>query len=626
MTNKPVYDMVFERLKLIVVTTEEGNIIGVRDTSSSDGNGRCALPWSCSNPQNSESQKRVFWEDMKFFKRKTLGKRCVQSTWHGRLGNIVVMGSSTWASIPRKNRPLPYRRNFVLTRSAAKQQKIESDYVDEVKTGQLKVFVDADAMMEHLMERFESCYHEGYYCRSIYVIGGRSVYEYFLKNHLAKIKKIYVSTISKDIFSVPEAGTNNEREYIALDILDQLRGGQLKSKYERTERYFFLEDKNEDTTRQRSFFSLEDSNDDDDDGRKPAIVVSRYTRVDNEEENGYLNLLAKCLRVGKKQPNARTGIPVYVCFGETLRFDVRNGRMPVMTTKRVFWRGAVEEMLFFLSGNTDTALLEQKGVKIWRDNTSREFLDARGLRDYKEGDMGPTYGFMFRHSGAEHLYRGCDYLGSEDHRVDKMLLSSEDKSEGFDQVEECLRLICTDPTSRRIMINLWSAANVDKMSLPPCLFNYIFFVDAHTNEISVHCTMRSADLFLGVPFNVVASTILLNIMCIVATNRLRQGYYHLDVQKEDTKAFTPGDVVFSFANAHVYENHVAAVETQLKRCPLRFPTLKIVAHQKDEAVAGGMTKKKTSLDEYLCVEDFASENFIIEDYYCDKTIKADMAV
>merc|ERR1711874_459623 len=219
-----------------------------------------------------------------------------------------------------------------------------------------------------------------------------------------------------------------------------------------------------------------------------------------------------------------------------MRFDLRKS-FPVLTTKRVFWRGVFEELLWFVRGDTNAKHLSEKGVKIWDGNGSKEFLDKRGLGHREEGDLGPVYGFQWRHFGAKYVDMHTDYTG-----------------QGVDQLAECIRKIKEDPTDRRILLTAWNPADLSEMALPPCHMFCQFYVA--NGELSCQMYQRSCDMGLGVPFNV-ASYSLLTCMIAHVTN------------------LKPGDFIHTLGDAHVYNNHITALEKQLKRSPRPFPTLEI---------------------------------------------------
>lgn len=183
-------------------------------------------------------------------------------------------------------------------------------------------------------------------------------------------------------------------------------------------------------------------------GTKTAL----YRIKKSHDEIQYLDCIARILEEGEKRDD-RTGVGTLSTFGTTMRYSLRNDTLPLFTTKRTFWRGIVEELLWFISGSTNAKHLSAKGVKIWDGNSSREFLDKRGLTEYQEGDIGPGYGFQWRHFGAK--YSGCnaDYT-----------------DEGVDQLAECIDKIRNNPTDRRIVLSAWNPVALKEMALPPCMF------------------------------------------------------------------------------------------------------------------------------------------------------------
>lgn len=170
------------------------------------------------------------------------------------------------------------------------------------------------------------------------------------------------------------------------------------------------------------------------------------------DELQYLRCIARILKEGEKRDD-RTGVGTLATFGTTMRYSLRDGTLPLFTTKRTFWAGIAKELLWFIAGSTDAKRLSEQGVRIWEGNSSREFLDKRGLVEYQEGDIGPGYGFQWRHFGAE--YRGCDadYTG-----------------EGVDQLAECIHKIRNNPTDRRIVMSAWNPTALKEMALPPCMY------------------------------------------------------------------------------------------------------------------------------------------------------------
>lgn len=242
-----------------------------------------------------------------------------------------------------------------------------------------------------------------------------------------------------------------------------------------------------------------------------------------EEEKGYLNLLQNILDNGVEKQD-RTGIGTKSLFGTQLRFSLRNDTIPILTTKKVFIRGVIEELLFFIRGETNTKLLENKGVNIWKGNTSREFLDKRGLKNYPEGEMGPMYGYKWRNF------------------------------HGVDQLSNALSLIKNDPNSRRIMVSAYDPSASNLTVLEPCHCFFQFYID--DEGLSCQWMQRSTDCFLGLPFNIVSYAALTHMMAKAAGLKAKE-------------------LIFSGGDTHIYNNHIEQVKEQLSRRPYDFPKLNI---------------------------------------------------
>lgn len=293
-----------------------------------------------------------------------------------------------------------------------------------------------------------------------------------------------------------------------------------------------------------------------------------YEVYSQNGETEYIDLLKDIVKNGESRPN-RTGVDTTSVFGRTIRFPFKDG-FPLLTTKRVFWKGVIEELLWFLRGDTSSARLSEKGVRIWEGNTSKEYLEKRGLGGYSEGDCGPVYGYQWRHWNAE--YGSCDdsYEGR-----------------GIDQIAQVIDSIKNDPYSRRHIISAWNVGQLDEMVLPPCHVLCQFFV-SKDGELSCQMYQRSADMFLGVPFNIASYAALTYIIA----------------RETDLK---PKELIMCFGDAHIYSNHMDAVEEQLQREQRKFPTLRI------SDAAGSY-------------ETLTMDDFIIEGYNPHGTIKAPMAV
>nr|4IQB_A Chain A, Thymidylate synthase [Caenorhabditis elegans]4IQB_B Chain B, Thymidylate synthase [Caenorhabditis elegans]4IQQ_A Chain A, Thymidylate synthase [Caenorhabditis elegans]4IQQ_B Chain B, Thymidylate synthase [Caenorhabditis elegans]4IQQ_C Chain C, Thymidylate synthase [Caenorhabditis elegans]4IQQ_D Chain D, Thymidylate synthase [Caenorhabditis elegans]4IRR_A Chain A, Thymidylate synthase [Caenorhabditis elegans]4IRR_B Chain B, Thymidylate synthase [Caenorhabditis elegans]4PSG_A Chai len=288
----------------------------------------------------------------------------------------------------------------------------------------------------------------------------------------------------------------------------------------------------------------------------------------NQDEYKYLKQVEQILREGTRRDD-RTGTGTISIFGMQSKYCLRNGTIPLLTTKRVYWKGVLEELLWFISGSTDGKLLMEKNVKIWEKNGDRAFLDNLGFTSREEGDLGPVYGFQWRHFGAKYVDCHTDYSG-----------------QGVDQLAEVIRQIKEQPDSRRIIMSAWNPSDLGQMVLPPCHTMCQFYVD--NGELSCQLYQRSGDMGLGVPFNLASYGLLTHMIAKVC-------------------GLKPGTLVHTLGDAHVYSNHVDALKIQLDREPYAFPKIRF-------------TRDVASID------DFTSDMIALDDYKCHPKIPMDMAV
>lgn len=261
----------------------------------------------------------------------------------------------------------------------------------------------------------------------------------------------------------------------------------------------------------------------------------------------YLDLLANTMTNGEDRQD-RTGVGTRSLFGAQLRFNLQDG-FPLVTTKKTHLKSVIYELLWFLRGDTNVNWLKERGVTIWD-----EWADERG-------DLGPVYGQQWR--------------------------SWPDRSGGtIDQIAEALRLIRDDQWSRRIIVTAWNPSDLPRMALSPCHCLFQFYVSR--NRLSCQLYQRSADLFLGVPFNI-ASYALLTMMIA------------------QVSGLEAGDFIHSFGDYHIYHNHFEQVKTQLGRSPRPLPNMRLNPQIK-------------------ILEDFRFEDFQLEDYQPWPMIKAPVAV
>lgn len=254
-------------------------------------------------------------------------------------------------------------------------------------------------------------------------------------------------------------------------------------------------------------------------------LVNCYTQT----VKAYLELLQRVLHEGRPRAD-RTGVGTRSVFGHQLRVDLRAG-FPALTTKKLHLRSIIHELLWFISGQTHVAPLQAQGVSIWDEWATPEQC-ARFNR--QPGDLGPVYGHQWRNFGAT-----PDPSGGYRH-------------DGVDQLQRLLDDIRTQPHSRRLIISGWNPREADQVTLPPCHTLFQFYVQ--DGELSCQLYQRSADVFLGVPFNIASYALLTHMVAQVCGLQV-------------------GDFVHSFGDAHLYNNHVAQAEKQLARSPRALPQL-----------------------------------------------------
>ena len=240
----------------------------------------------------------------------------------------------------------------------------------------------------------------------------------------------------------------------------------------------------------------------------------------NNDEIQYLDLL-KLVKENGIIKNTRNGI-TYSYFGHLLKFDINNNGFPLLTTKKIFFKGVVEELLWFLRGSVNSKELEEKGVNIWKGNSSREYLDANGFFDYDVGYLGPIYGYQWR---------------------------------SFNGIIDQLKYVLNElENSRRIIMTAWNPCQLEQQALPPCHILYNFY--KNNEYLSCMMYMRSTDLFLGLPFNIASTALLTLIIAKVSGMKVKE-------------------IAISMCDCHLYEEHIDAVDIQLNRNPFNFPNIEI---------------------------------------------------
>lgn len=457
-------------------------------------------------------------EDIKRFKQITSNKP----------NNVIIMGYNTWKSLPCDS--LPGRINIVLSNNNLSKINVDG--------------VVAFGSFEESIKYLEEIKHD-----DIFIIGGAQLYDYVINNYYDNINLIYETITNIEIMD----GRQNTVTYKDRDY---------EVKYITFTQDRFMEDyekiKSEKYNSKIKVFNKEDEVS----GEYIFNILQRKGNI-NYDELEYLNLLSKIRSSDMKRGSRNSS--VISSFGEKMKFDLREG-FPLLTTKKMGWKTILRELLWFIKGSTDNKELNDKNVHIWDANASEDFMKSRGL-DYEKDDLGPIYGFQWRHFGDKYINKNTEYNG------------------GIDQLKYVIDTIKNDPLSRRIIMSAWNPCDIDKMVLPPCHVMVQFYVDVDNNFIDAQLYQRSGDMFLGVPYNIASYSFLLHIICNLTGYKPR--YLHHII----------GD-------AHIYENHIESVDKQLSRTPYKFPNL--------------------SIEQIKDIDNLEESMFNISDYNCYGPIKTKM--
>jgi len=435
-------------------------------------------------------------EDMKFFRDTTIG--------NGR--NAVIMGRTTYESIPEEHRPLANRRCVVISRTWRQEEHPD--------IGVYSSLVDALAGIGSSINAYDD----------VFIAGGEQLYREAIRDFLYLCNKIYVTKFKTD-YACDQFFPYDDVKNIPLAF---------------------------DPVKTRDYV--------------------RYTFMPKatHDEYQYLNILREVTQEGEAKPD-RTGVGTRTIFGTKMTFDLRD-RLPIITTKRVSYDMIIKELLFFISGKTDTKILSSQGVKIWDANTSKEVLRANNLT-WDEGDMGPLYPHQWRHWGAEYEGSNKNYDG-----------------QGIDQLQKLIEGLRNDPHSRRHILTAWNPSQLSQMALAPCHVLAQFNVSGDRKWLDCQVYQRSGDLFLGIPFNITSYALLTAMISHITGLR-------------------PRKLIYLIGDSHIYNNHGEQVKRQLNRHPRPFPRLSF--------------RESTRIHE---IDDFTANSFIIEGYSSWAAIAADMAV
>jgi len=297
------------------------------------------------------------------------------------------------------------------------------------------------------------------------------------------------------------------------------------------------------------------------------------------EEYQYLNLIENILENGTWE-EGRNGKTKSI-FGASMRFSLKDGKIPILTTKKTAWKTCLKELLWFIRGDTDNTILKKQGVHIWDANGSREFLDSRGLTDYEVDELGPIYGYQWRNFNKPYLSNYIQKTKNQEElsglRIDDDWIEKESNQNGIDQLQQIIDAL-KDPkqrTSRRLVMTAWNPCQLDQMALPPCHILCQFNVH-DGNKLSCALYQRSNDEALGTCFNIASYSFLT----------------HLLAKHCGLEAY---EFVYFKGNCHLYEDHIETIKEQLNREPYPFPTVFI-------------KQVRENINDYQ-VEDFEIQNY-----------------
>jgi dihydrofolate reductase/thymidylate synthase len=409
--------------------------------------------------------------------------------------NIVVMGHNTWKSIPENFKPLNNRLNIILSKNNYSDL---SNYITQKNYKNVLVLNSIDEVIDIYKK----------YNETMWIIGGKQIYYDFLYcSDYIFITKLY----------------KNYNCDLVLDDNDVLKNYKI---------FFSSPIQNENGTNfQYLIYSKKESNNKEYEQKIINFInKNMHLNYKNTLDYNYINLVKEILET-QNYRQTRNGETIST-FGKHLKVNLKEG-FPLLTTKKVFWKGILRELLWFINSNTNSNDLVTKGVKIWQGNTTREFLDNLNL-PYQEGIGGPIYGWQWRKFNEK--YEWTDENGEKHF--------TEGNNKGFDQLQFIIDEIKKNPHSRRLMMSGWNPCQLNQMCLPPCHMSYQFYVN--NGALSCQMYQRSADVFLGLPFNIASTALLTHIIA---------NHTGLDVD----------NIYICIGDAHIYSDHLDAIKTQMSR-------------------------------------------------------------
>ena len=519
-------------------------------------------------------------EDMAIFRKKTLGK-------------IVVMGRSTFESMGSK--PLPGRYNIVVSKSWNPFAKTASNALYGTNTfdgtdalygtnanclEQASDTITVVSSIEQLCQLLTVLLLESYRSLAdVWVIGGGTLIKSLIK-HL----NTYIGSLHLTVFDKCGDESLESDQWIRFPTFDYELVETTKIQSGNIYHYDMKQP-----------ISVQ---------RIPIQCIDLLLTLDTNKctapsiEDAYLSLgerlLKSCTRTTRNS-NTKS------LFGERLEHDLAHG-FPLLTTKRMFWKGICEELLFFLRGETDTMALRNKGVKIWDGNTTKEFQESVGLGHLRENLMGPMYGYQWRFFGQPY-----DCTSGQPQQLDMAQDMAQDVAQATRNFADCDQLkrmidgLKQDPYGRRHMMTTYNP--IQSGVLAPCHSLVIQCYVESDERLSIQMYQRSADYFLGLPFNIASTALLCHILCKVIGRK-------------------PGRMTIVLGDVHIYESHESAVREQLTRIPAKFPTIRIKGNDNNDDNDDD-SDGKIDIDNLIAVESY-TDLIKLRDYKHYPAISAKM--
>jgi dihydrofolate reductase / thymidylate synthase len=470
-------------------------------------------------------------KDLQWFQKLTMSFMNIEKK------NVVVMGNKTWQSIPSNYKPLKNRINIILSKNNF------DNLIDETKN------LNNTMVISNIDEIFS---YYNLHKPVLWIIGGKQIYEYFLKySNYVFVTKIFSryncdnmlnDSLLNTFDNIFTSSVNNENGINFQYIVYKNNNAPMNTEYDNNDVIKYI---------------TNDCN----------ILYGNHLDID------YLNLVKDILSTNNIR-NTRNGETIS-SFGKHLKINLKEG-FPLLTTKKVFWKGVLKELLWFLKAETDSKTLSENGVRIWDQNTTRQFLDSLNL-PYDEGIGGPIYGWQWRKFNEKYPWKDSDSSVSY----------TEGNEKGFDQLQFIIDEIRRNPSSRRLVMSGWNPNQLDQMCLPPCHMSYQFYVN-HGN-LSCQMYQRSADVFLGLPFNIASTALLTHIIA---------NHCNLGVDS----------IFICIGDAHIYKDHLESIHQQMSRIDDNYYSLPklIIKSQKER------------------IEDYVENDFEIIGYNSSPAIRAKM--